>query len=137
MLSRKTVALLNEACQKSDQLYDEGGLIYLYRFGHRRAHSFITPQLLKSAVNSRSLSDAEVCQLKALFANALCQCGSGPISDEVSLYVQKLIDRLNLDFSGMHSCISESADDGLSHMIELTFIENNDFHTLELFWSVD
>ncbi|WP_028305343.1 hypothetical protein [Oceanospirillum maris] len=137
MLSRKTVALLNEACQKSDELYDQGGLIYLYSFGHRRAHSFINPQLLKSAGYPKPLSDPEFDQLKTLFANALCQYGSEPVSDQVAHYVQKFIDRLNVDFSGMYSCISESADDGLSHMIELTFIENNDFHTLELFWSVD
>jgi len=137
MLSSHTVDFLNLACERSDNLYQEGGLIYLYKYGHKRAHSFFDGNILAKASSPKVLGVDEEKQLEEFFGCALEEPYGANISIHVSIFVKELITKLNVDFRGMYSYVSSITKDGYSMEIAVTYLKNNDFHTLELFWSID
>ena len=137
MLSRETVLLLNSGCDKSNDRYSQGGLIYLYQFGYGRAHSFIARNILNKAKFSRKLDAKEINNIEKFFESALVKPDSSSVTPDTINFISLLVENLERDFSGMYSFISQNDEDDLSKLIEITFIEGNNFHTLELFWSID
>ena len=137
MLSKTTVKLLNEACEKSDYLYDQGGLIYLYKFGHNRAHSFYDYDFLKNISGERSLNEHENKQLILFFASALENHNADHYGELTTSTTNNILSSLLKDFKGMYGYINNYEDDGVSKILTISFIEGNDFHSLELFWSID
>ncbi len=137
MLSKTTVELLNKACEKSDYLYDQGGLIYLYKFGHNRAHSFYAHDLLKNICGERSLNEREKVQLVLFFASALEDHNAENYSELTTSTTNNILSSLLKDFKGMYGYISNYEDDGIGKILTISFIMGNDFHSLELFWSID
>ncbi|PSL15902.1 hypothetical protein CLV44_103186 [Marinobacterium halophilum] len=137
MLSRETVLLLKSGCDKSNDIYSQGDLTYLYKFGYGRAHSFIDREVLNKAKFPRKLNSKEIGDVELFFESALVTPGSSLAASETRSYVSLLINNLETDFSGMHFFLSENYEDGYSKLIEFTCVEDNNFHTLELFWSVD
>ncbi len=137
MLSRETVLSLNSGCDKSNDRYSQGGLIYLYKFGYGRAHSFIERDILNKAKSPRKLDSKEIKNIELFFESALVKPDNGSVTADTMNYVSLLITKLESDFSGMYGFISQNDEDDLSKLIEITFIESNNFHTLELFWSIN
>lgn len=137
MLSKKTSEHLNIACTKSDEAYQEGGLIYLYKFGHRRAHSFIDRKSLSSISGGRLLGEKETEQLAWFFSSATEHPYPEKASELATMFTKELLINLYHDFEGMHGFISQFEEDSTSKELTITFIKDNDFHSLELFWSID
>jgi len=137
MLSRETVLSLNSGCDKSNDRYSQGGLIYLYKFGYGRAHSFIDRDILNKAKLPKKLDSKEIKNIESFFESALVEPYTSLVAPDTVDFVSFLIENLERDFSGMYSFISQNDEDDSSKLIEITFIEGNNFHTLELFWSID
>ncbi|SBT19128.1 hypothetical protein MGA5115_03289 [Marinomonas gallaica] len=137
MLSSQTADFLNLACEKSDKLYDQGGLIYLYKYGHRRAHTLFEKNILAQASSPKKLDVDEARQLEEFFGCALEEPFGANVTIDVSSFVEELTRKLNIGFNGMYSYVSSSTKDGDSMEIVVSFLESNDFHNLELFWSID
>ena len=137
MLSKATVECLNKASEMSNLRYQEGGMIYLYKFGHRRAHSLYGYKLLSSINGSRELSESEKTQLTLFFASSLEGYNAENYGELTISTTKQLLASLSEDFKGMYAFVSEYEEDLSSKTVTLSFIINNDFHSLELFWSID
>jgi hypothetical protein len=55
MLSKITVDFLGELSKTSEELYQEGGLLYKYHFGHRCAHTDLNDIPGKKCENKTSI----------------------------------------------------------------------------------
>ena len=139
MLSKETMEFLNSACRRSAQLWDQGGLIYLYKYGYHRAHSFIPNDILKDSHDRLPLDEKEKELILKLFGAAFCEfeTESTSISSDTMIWVSDFISLLSKDLDGMHSLVYEYDNDCCSIDLTLLFVENNDFHSLKLFWSMD
>jgi hypothetical protein len=138
MLSIKTVSHLNSGCETSNTLYQEGGVIYLYTFGHNRAHSFIDNIKLAQAKSEKWFEDTEKDTIALFFEKSLSAPFSDGVSNKTQSFVGDFLDSLKKDFTGMYAFISShDADDDICNILTLTFIKGNDFHSLELFWSIE
>jgi hypothetical protein len=122
MLSKETVKLLATACEASHRLFDQGGLIYLYTFGYGRAHSYIDRSILNADALSTELDVSEYARLGVFFENAMVRPFSDNVSPKTKAFVSELVVCLSRDFG---------------EMLTLTYFENNNFHSLELDWSID
>lgn len=137
MLTIETASHLNKGCKLSDSIYEQGGLIYKYTFGYHRAHSFIEERILSKAINPSFFESSEVNTISLFFESALVQPFPESISSSTLEFTEHILSLFKKDFTGMYSCISNYIDKDDSKELALTFIKDNDFHTVELFWSID
>ncbi|MEH6397366.1 hypothetical protein, partial [Pseudoalteromonas sp.] len=85
----------------------------------------------------KTLDSKEIKNIESFFESALVEPYTSLVAPDTVDFVSFLIENLERDFSGMYSFISQNDEDDSSKLIEITFIEGNNFHTLELFWSID
>ena len=137
MLSKHTTRLLDGASAKSDEIYSEGGLIYLYTFGYKRAHSFIDYEILKKTTISKKFDRDEIEKLKNFFTCALEHPYPEKVYNSINIFTDEFLTMLYKDFQGMYSYMSKYEKDEVGQIVTMTFIKDNNFHSLELFWSID
>lgn len=133
MLTKNTVILLNKACSRAGALYEKGGLSYTYCFGHDLAHTV-------KGINQDSGNEFAVAAIgiiEKFYEEAMFRISPSKVSDETKEYVALLLSYLSEDFEGMLCQLANYQSDGMSSILKLLFIDGNDYHELELFWSVD
>ena len=138
MLSIETVNLLNSGCKCSDILYPQGGLIYLYKFGYKQAHIFIDRNILIKTKSMKWFDNSEIKIIETFFEKALVNSFSDTISTKTKDFTNQLLVNLKKDFSKMYYYIGFLENrSSIYNTLILTFVKNNSFHSLTLFWSVD
>lgn len=137
MLSSNSIKLLGEACERSGLMYDQGGLNYLYKFGYQKSHAFFGYDLLKGIEGERVLDEHEIKQLVLFFASALEDHNAEKYGELTINTTNNLLSSLLKDFKGMHGFISGYEESDTWKEITISFIEEYDFHSLELFWAID
>jgi len=130
---------LNDACALSDKEYDEGGMSYLYKFGHGIAQTHEKRQVIEDlrSQSTTTFSDSELVKIRYFFEEALCRFAPQSISHETDEYVKKLLSHLYTDFTGMPCKVASNEKDGAWSTLQLIFLDKNDYHDIDVFWSVD
>jgi hypothetical protein len=130
MLTNSTVDILNKLTSESDSLYSEGGLLYKYSFGHRCAHTDLSDI-------EDSVTDNEVETLELFISSAVSTPFSKVASSKVKQECSVLLSSLANDFKGFQGPRVYIEEDDVSKNVSLIYTASNDYHVLELFWSID
>lgn len=134
MLTVETADFLNAACRQSNELWDQGGLTYLYLFGYQRAHTFVDRECLKQGAAPRHLSLLESSRVALFFSRAFDETH---VSEAAARFAETFLEKLQNDFADAHGCIYLDEDNGTNWELTLMFLDGDNFHSLELFWSMD
>ena len=130
MLTKEIVNVLNEISKISDALYDEGGFLYKYIYGHRCAHTDVA----ENKINR--IEDAE--EVLGLF---ITSATSTPFPKAVGSSVKSkstaLLKSLEKEFFGFSGPMVYLDEDDTSKTLDLIYTNGNDYHKLQLFWSID
>lgn len=132
MLTKPTQSFLLEIAEKSDQEFQDGGITFEYKYAHRLAHTVFDHNFLKTTADIREFNDKEVQQIECFFTTSLSLK-----QKDTELKSKEFIQLLKQDFSDYYRQISSFNSDGYSIDIVIHFIKDNDFHELNLFWSMD
>ena len=130
MLTGSTVKILNKLASESNVLYPEGGLLYRYSFGHCCAHTD-----LSKIVGASTDNPVEVLEL--FISSAVSSPCSNFASPQVKQECSVLLNSLASDFEGFQGPQVYIEEDDTSKTISLIYKASNDYHFLELFWSID
>lgn len=130
MLSNNTRDYLNDLAAVSDALYQEGGVYYKYDYGHRIAH--IELDRVNGKVQENYIQTIELFWESAL--STPYPESSTPRTREICA---KLLVMLNDDFKGFVGPKVFLTEDCVGKVISILFTCNNDYHHLELSWSID
>lgn len=137
MLNNEVLDQLSFACKQSNDLYAQGGLIYKYSFGYNQAHKTIESSTLSNFNQGYLFSNHELAILYELFERSMFNAFPETISPNTAEFVDKFASLLSNNFSNMGHCIIESENDDLCMAVTILFVKNNDYHSLDLFWSID
>lgn len=130
MLTTPTVKLLNNLASESHSLYTEGGLLYKYSFGHCCAHTDI------SKING-TVSDDIIAALEFFLSSALNTSHPKSISLKIKRECSALLKSLSNDFTGYQGPNVYLDEDDYSKTLHLVYLADNNYHVIEMFWSID
>lgn len=130
MLSNNTRDYLNELAIVSDVLYQEGGVYYKYDYGHRTAHFEI------DKVNGKA-QENHIQAIELFWESALSNPYPESATSKTREICKKLLAMLKDDFKGFIGPKVFLVEDDLSKVVSILFTCDNDYHRLELSWSID
>lgn len=130
MLTSSTVRILNKLSSESDLLYSQGGLLYKYKYGHRCAHSDLNRF-------DGTLSENVIEPLELFLSSALGTMYPEVVAPSIKKKCKMLLESLGNDFKGFQGPKVYQHTDDTSKIIVLVYTLENDYHYLDLFWSID
>lgn len=137
MLNQVTLELLQKACDKSNSIYEYGGLSFHYCLSTSymmtlKNRSRISK--LRAEKNTDFYPD-EVELIQEFFELAMCSDGTSKLSEETKQFVSSLLKCLYSDFKEMPRCIIEPINTPLSSELVLLILAQEYYHELRLSWS--
>ena len=137
MLSQVTLELLQKACDKSNAIYEYGGLSFHYCLSTScmmtlKSRSRISK--LKAEKNTDFYPD-EIELIQEFFELAMCSDGTSKLSEDTKYFVSSLLKSLDAGFNDMPRCIIEPFNSPLSSELVLLILAPQYYHELRLSWS--
>ena len=137
MLSQVTLELLQKACEKSNSIYEYGGLSFHYCLStsymmNLKNRSRISK--LRAEKNTDFYPD-EIELIQEFFELAMCSDGTSKLSEETKSFVSSLLKSLDTDFKGMPRCVIEPFNSPLSSELVLFILAPQYYHELRFSWS--
>ncbi|WP_286788456.1 MULTISPECIES: hypothetical protein [unclassified Pseudomonas] len=135
MLSDRTLGFLEGLAAASNTVYQEGGLLFTFKFAHQQAHRGLDES---SSVRCLGLSDEAIEELARFFQGSLGQYTKGKPSRNALAVANALIEHLQHDLQFQFAALQvEDEDYGMRVQIEMIQQAKNNLYCLELWWSVD
>lgn len=140
MLSEETVDFLRERCRASRELYDQGGLIYNYKFGYDFAHSAVVHRYkLHKNIAAKFLEPEEINKIAVFFQKASINYNFDTAipSEKAKKIAGEFLLNCYRDFNDTYAFLAGFNNSGSGIVMKIIFLADNNFHALELDWSID
>jgi hypothetical protein len=142
MLSDRTLGFLEGLAEASNAVYQEGGLLFTFKFAYQQAHVHLnsssgTTSFISSASNF-GLTNRDIENLGRFFQGSLGDYTKEEPSRDALAIAHSLVERLHHDLKFESAALQVHEEGyGMNAQLELFHNANNNFYLLELWWSVD
>jgi hypothetical protein len=136
VLSRNTTKLLNEFCDRSDEVFSDGGANYIYKFGRNLAH-YLQEEHGANKNNGKELIDEQLIQLRTFLDHAHGRLSNTTPSSESIVKSTELMKMLQSDIDYDVIYIIDFDADDYSTDLKIVMIKENNYFSLELMWQMD
>jgi hypothetical protein len=142
MLSDRTLGFLEGLADASSSAYQEGGLLFTFKFAYQQAHKRLRPSSEDAShipsASDLGLTDRAIEELARFFQGSLgYHTKENPSRDALAI-ANSLIERLQHDLQFQSAVLQvEDEDYGMKAQLEMTQQAKNNLYCLELWWSVD
>lgn len=136
MISEKTIKFLDEFCDISDKMFQDGGTNYIFKYGRKLAHYLQNKHDIHLCF-SKELSDAHMKQLQIFIDRSHGDIERVNPSEKSILISLSLLNLLQKDINYEQIYITDSFRDIYSSSLTIVMIKENDYFSLELMWILD
>lgn len=136
MISDKTIVFLDEFCDFSDRIFQDGGANYIFKYGRKLAHYLQEKQDIHMTF-TKELNQNHLKQLHAFIDRAHGDIEKENPSDENIKKSMILLELLQIDINYDHVYIANYLTNDYTSELKIVMIKGNDYYSLELMWSLD
>lgn len=142
MLSDRTLGFLEGLAEASNAVYQEGGLLFDFKFAYKQAHTRLNPSPEEASFNSSTrcfgLTSKAIDELGCFFQGSLGDYTKEEPSRDALAIAHSLVERLHHDLKFRSAALQvEGEEYGMNAQLEMVQDANDNLYLLELWWSVD